>query len=225
MTINRQQAINIFFTRFSISNNDKPSYFKKYGTSYLYSPERLKHKFFVFENITVPSINTQIDDNYVWMILYGKELPKEYIERLHQVDIRNAQLIGVQNVNEMFEVADKTIARLAANHANYRTIRLDDDDALERDFLWRVNSYNLRDKEVLSFSHGRRFKIVNGYMQVLLKPYIVPNIALGLTMMNDRVYRYGNHYTINERCVTRYDKTPNMWLVCCSEFCDTERQC
>lgn len=219
------EKLNIFVTRFSISNDDNPSHWKKYGTSHLYSPERLKHKFFVFENVTVPSINMQMDDNYVWMILYGEQLPEEYIERLHQVAIRNVQLVSVQNANIMFERADEAVAPLIAEHANYTTIWLDDDDALERDFLWRLNSYHLRDKEVLSFSHGRRFRVVDSYIQVLLEPHVVPNIGLGMAMMNDRIYRYGNHYTISERCVVRYDETPNMWLVCCSDFCDSGRQC
>ena len=46
--------------------------------SYLFSKERLDYKFNSFEKITLPSIVSKTDDNYIWVIYTSEYLPIEY---------------------------------------------------------------------------------------------------------------------------------------------------
>jgi len=77
-----------FITRFSIFDFNKKVFrlttnlgIEEYK-SYLFSKERLDYKFDSFEKITLPSIVSQTDNNYIWEIYTSEYLPIEYKNRL-----------------------------------------------------------------------------------------------------------------------------------------------
>lgn len=49
------------------------------------------------------------------------------------------------------------------------------------------------------------------------------NIAVGLCAIGMNIYNCGNHTTINKRYNIIYNNQPDMYLLNCSEYCDSIR--
>ena len=106
---------------------------------------------------------------------------------------------------------------------NYATVRLDDDDILCRNFSKILNKYSDQSGKVISFPNGNEYLIKKGRKKIG-KKLNLKNLALGLSGININIYNCGDHSNINTRYKVIYDLTPKVYLLNCSNFCDTKRQ-
>lgn len=197
-------------------NDDANSYKKK-----LFSEERLSGKFNMFEKITLPSINNQTYKNYEWHIYTSPHLPDKYKKRLINIT-KNNNKIKIFYVNSMNEMKNKTDS-FFKNKENYATLRLDDDDGLNKNFLLNLLKYKDKNGNIISCPNGKKYKIDNNSNIILGENYYQKNIAIGLTAINKNIYDCGSHQDINKDHNVIYDNMVDAYLLGTGNSTDTNR--
>jgi len=153
------------------------------------------------------------------MIYTSDLLPSEYMEKLHTMikGYNNIKVITVKNFKEFFEKTS------SFNYEKpFATVRIDDDDALNRYFVEKLQKYSDKVGSIVSFPQGRLAKYVHGSL-VLGKRISEGNNAQGLSGIGMNIYNCGRHSDINERYNVIYDNSPDMFILLCSPFTDTKR--
>jgi len=213
----------IIQTRFSIYDPEYKGYVlttknKKSYKKLLFDPKRLNFKFNVFRKVTLPSILKQTNKNFIWYIYASKFLPNKYKKKLLLLTRRHKQ------IKCLFIKSFEEFAKIKYPESKYCTVRLDDDDGLNPKFFEYLNKYkDKKDGTIISSPYGRKFtvkknKIVHG------KKYYRKKIGLGLAAIGMSIYHCGHHYKLDQKYEVIYNKKPNMFSICCSEFCDTKRK-
>jgi len=212
-------------TRFSILDKDTRLFRLTRETrknnikSKLFNKERLDFKFDVFDKMTYPSIQSQTDQNFTWLIYTSKYLPETYKDRLERYREKNILILYVENFKDMFSDVKQRLKKVD----NYISLRLDDDDGLNPQFLETLNKYNTPGT-IVSFPKGLKFKYKNGNIIFNKRPVYEKRVAAGLAAINFNVYDAGPHTTVHERYPVIYDMLDKAYFICASEFCDTSRK-
>jgi len=198
----------------STRTSDQAAYAKLF-----YNKDRLEFKTNVFINVTFPSVIKQDNSNWEWHIYTSKYLPLIYLKRIQSACGKNINIhvIKVRNFQEFY----KKITDFPYD-ANYATVRLDDDDALYGGYVDQLNKYKNQKGKIISFPYGNEYCFVNGKKKIGNKCF-KPNIALGLAAINKIIYNCGDHSDISTRYDIIYNNTPDVYLLCCSPYCDTKR--
>lgn len=214
-----------FITRFSIldynckawvmTSMEKDNYSKT-----LFADDRLNAKFEAFEKMTLPSIVNQTNQNYEWLILTSNYLPQLYMNRLKK-DIEKYPQIKLFTVENMVEF--KKIVKEYPYQKLYATVRIDDDDGLNVNYVKLMQKYQYNDQCIITFPKGRAYKIIDKQIEVMNYEINSPMLALGLAAINMNIYLCGSHHNINQRYNVIYDKTPESYHIFLSPFCDTKR--
>ena len=189
--------------------------------SKLFSEERLSEKMKVFKNITYKSIINQINKNFTWLIVTSNELPGKYKSELYSIESENIKVYEVNKMSDFNKLIDSY-----EYESEYCTARLDDDDGLSLDFVEKLNQiYENSDKsEIVSFPNGNKITFKNDKIYLDNQKTHFKKIAIGLTKFNGNIYSCGNHTKVDEKYKVIYDNTENMYLVYCSDHCDTKRK-
>lgn len=182
----------------------------------LFAKDRMSFKFDVFENVTLPSLLKQQDRDFTWHILASDRLHVADRERLVSL-AEEFHWIDVRFVSSMAPLFHMEFGNDAIS------VRLDDDDYLEEGFISRLRAARQRPGTLLSFPWGRKYEWVDQSMRTADHGFYVPNNAQGLTAFGMNVFGCGRHTTVDDAFEVVYDYSPDMFYVCCSEFCDTNR--
>ncbi len=190
--------------------------FKEYKKQ-LFDSERLNTREKIFEEITVRSLKKMKipkDSKLSVIIITSSLLPKENMFNLKNItkDLENCHIIAVDsNDSNIGKITDREIRKILDNEkAIISTIRLDDDDALSKNYLNYLDKYMKENLKgfVVSFPNGWTGQLLNGKINSLDKIYL-PKIALGLAQINvfnktkydiektSNIYSYGNHTKID----------------------------
>lgn len=226
-------------TRFSIFDyNDKifkinyRAQSKEIYYNKLFKEERLTFKFKVFKNITLPSIINQTNKNYEWYIYSSYFMPEEYQKLLLEITKPFPQIkcVFTENFKEFYSLKDGPNLKCNKDHSmeQFCTVRLDDDDALCKNFVEILNtkySSNRFLNNIISFPYGIRYGLKQNKEMELISKMDRKNIGLGLTGIGFNIYNCGNHMKINKlNYKIIYDKTPDIYLCCASQWCDSKRK-
>jgi hypothetical protein len=185
----------------------------------LFNRNRLEHKFNTFQNITLRTIVEQSCNDWKWLIYTSDRMPDEYSKRLSFMvkEYANIVLIPVKDFNEFFE------KDLSYNYGDsFATVRIDDDDGLNKCFVKKLQQYSKNIGSIVSFTEGTLVKYAKGHM-VMGEKITAKNNALGLTGIGVKIYNCGRHSDIDARYNVIYDSTPDMFFLTCSRFTDTKR--
>lgn len=195
----------------------------------LFNDKRLKLRFELFKNLTLPSLAQQkliqerlegTDTHKLQVFLAtSQQLPEKYKQKLDELarEFRWLNICYLPSSGVGLEtVATDYIERLFSNIEKpilYSSIRLDDDDILSVDFLNRLETY------VTKENIGRAITFANGYYGVYsseknsftkTSDIFYPKLALGLAFVNKydkngysnkikTIYGAGNHSLIDRR--------------------------
>ena len=128
----------------------------------------------------------------------------------------------IDNFKEFYEF--KELSHLNYDTEKYCTVRLDDDDALCKNFIEILNKYKNKKGFIISFPNGIKFNYKNNKVN-LGKLMSKNDLALGLTGIGMNIYLCGDHSNLhktNKKFI--YDKKPDMYLCCSGKWCDTKRK-
>lgn len=109
---------------------------------FLYAPERLHRRFFLFESLTLPALRAQTDPNYIALFLVGEDMPSWAFDRLMAglVDLPSARIIAMPPHHNHAAIS-KALSQVNSDPKAYRaTVRLDDDDGLDVSFIERLRT-------------------------------------------------------------------------------------
>ena len=193
--------------------------------------ERLNNRFFLFENITLPSLTNQTKkDNVHVIIMITSDLPSPYLERLNQLIKPHKNYIHTEiikdnefrNTEFIRKYFDKDTEKVA-------TTRLDDDDALNPLFNEKISNYIEsidKDNYIISFRFGYWLNLDRLTQSVTYLKAKKRLIACGLTKVSnvditETVY-CGNHNSWRRRKFYIIDDdSSSMYLVANHRFNDS----
>lgn len=106
----------------------------------LYEDARLERRFHLFENLALPSLLAQSDQDFRMVFLVGQSLPSQWRDRLNDViaPLKGARVVALASLPHYMAVrrAFNFATPDAATHVT--GFRLDDDDALDIDHIARM---------------------------------------------------------------------------------------
>lgn len=108
--------------------------------AHLFSAERMELRFRLFEHLCLPSLLRQSDRQFDMVILTAERMPAPYLERLAGLlaPHDNMHLVPVGTDNH-YKLLQQGYNVVPADGASHRCLfRLDDDDALDRDYVARL---------------------------------------------------------------------------------------
>jgi hypothetical protein len=164
----------------------------------LYDETRMARRFFLFENLTLPSLLAQTDRNFRTVIMSSSVMPDRFKDRLSALASR---LPGAMVEFSEYQLGDKAFRRImaeSAGHLGRETsvhFRLDDDDALGVTYIERLREIS----RVLSPSTHITFPT-----GVLLFP-AGPNSPTGTSMVHQQLLTAQGLATVNGG---RFQKNP-----------------
>lgn len=134
--------------------------------NYLYNPERLEKRFHLFENLTLPSLTRQTDENFKLGILVASSFPEKPLLRLKSLvaGYKNFQIIQLPtmiHIRAIYQAYDLLTTDTKTTHI--ASFRLDDDDAVHKEIIACTREHaetmiqvgtNRVDPFVISFSRG-----------------------------------------------------------------------
>lgn len=185
----------------------------------LFDKVRLNTKFTLFDKLTYPSIRNQSYKSYTWLIYASPYLPNNYKQKLEKYQNSHIKVIYVKNFKEMNENIEGQI-----KHDDFSTIRLDDDDGLNPDFLEMLNKYKSEKGAIVSAPHGRWIRIQNGEFKIRGR-INSKHMAQGLAGIGFNIYTAGNHTRVHEKHRVIYDDLPEAFFRSCSQTSDTKSLC
>lgn len=214
-----------FITRFSICDPGfrgfriTADYDEKEYERQLFDKHRLNSKFDTFENITLPSIVSQSCDEWNWLIYTSDRMPDEYMKRLRTLTRRYKSIVVV-TVKDFAEFFNKTSTY---NYERpFATVRIDDDDGVNNRFVEKLQRYANNVGSIVCFTEGSLVRYAKGRV-VIGRKVSEKNNAQGLAGIGLDIYSTGGHSDIDTRYNVINDASPDMFVLTCSAFTDTNR--
>jgi len=191
------------FSWLGISDTGRELITKEDAQSILWDPIRMAVRFYLFEHVMLPSVRSQTDQNFRFVVLVSDDMPAQYIDRLEQLTApdRNIEILRSSSrdigpalrplMNSVIETNPKSVH-----------FRLDDDDALCSTYVEELRSimikHDLPVGSAISFPRGANCFLHNGQAKhcELYKSFI----AIGLAFVNGETYRR-NPFLVQHRKV------------------------
>lgn len=147
---------------------------------------RLDRRFLLFENITLPSLESQQLQNFLIYVIAPRLLPEDYKSRLQSLALKYNFLRIVYASERNFamkDVSDKVLSEINCDEA-FATFRLDDDDALKFDFTARLTRYIKARYQKMAVSLSSGYVVdVRSEDKVGIKPFLHTNASAGLAVI------------------------------------------
>ena len=210
-----QAAKVIGVMRFSVLT---PTYFSERFDSldkiadHIFNPERMALRFHIFESLVLPSLITQTDRDFDLVVLTAERMPAEYKDRLASLiaAVPNLHLreVGTDNHYQLLKDGYDSIPLDGASHR--LMFRLDDDDALDRNYVRRLKKVasvlkGMHRREVLhviSFNRGFYVRMQEGGNEVFDSCERAP-LSAGTALLASAKYPR-NPYRYNHRQLAQY---------------------
>ncbi|WP_334065354.1 glycosyltransferase [Alteromonas genovensis] len=183
---------------------------------------RLKARRALFEKVTLSSIDRQTEmSNVTVVLLTSDELPEVEIDAL-RVLTKSRPWLKIKELNEEEKNYERSIneeVKSLDSDLLYATVRLDDDDALAKDYFARLGMFldEANVNRLVSFGMGYAGLFSeqhNGFTD--FKRYYYPKIAIGLAKISKynkekdsfssgSIYADGKHTIVDQRSVLLLD--------------------
>lgn len=185
----------------------------------LFDEARLARRFAVFEAMTLPSLDAQDDRDFAVALVTSKLMPRPWLDRLKALAEPRDHLhvMPFDPTAEMRRFARRAVRRLRRRGDRLVTFRLDDDDALARDYVraLRRAATEAEPGAMLSAPEGLLLRAVGGGFQAI--PSVWPNIALGLAHVGtgderETIFSQGNHSRHDPASIGRIPSRAPSWI-------------
>ncbi len=208
----------------------------------LFTDQRLESRFTYFENICLPSLDAQIDKDFILVLRCSDQLPEKWTRRLlGLVSKRSYVYCAFLSVYENPRDFEKKliVEKLLPSDDDGEiviTARLDDDDGLANDYTAQLRNY-LHPKFVghgISFNNGYYLSCINkeGQKTFRLVEKRQANLAVGLAYVSNiiesghyifKLPKPAGHIKMDTVVPVITDSRSPMFLVNAHEFNDSGR--
>ncbi|MGB1235147.1 MAG: glycosyltransferase [Planktomarina sp.] len=194
----------------------------------LYDADRMEQRFYVFENITLPSLKAQLCTDFRMHILLSNTMPEVYKRRLHALvsNVPQIELVfsNAPTANDAFALlVQKNVADTSERTVHFR---MDDDDALSNQTIHQLKK-SIRyapDNALITTPRGMLLMKRNNEVHLMRK--FEQHIAIGWALVN-RPGQVRNPYQFRHR--NYYERVPSVtlphfssYIHSCYESCDTQ---
>ncbi|MDQ0478177.1 glycosyltransferase [Chryseobacterium sp. MDT2-18] len=114
----------------------------------VFEEEYFEYRFKIFKNVTLKSFQQQTDNNFALLVLHSINMPPHYKMRFLELEKTNLFLynIFVEDTAESFNDAiKKSIDYVSFQSEAAITFRIDNDDAVQHDFIQKLRSFTKKD--------------------------------------------------------------------------------
>lgn len=206
----------ILLIRFSsLSPTNLLSHFEstKQLAEYLYDENRMNYRFWLFENICLPSLLHQTCKDFHLAIVTSPELPEWCQTRLNKILEPLDHSIAFEPPFERGSTMRTVSERFDFANGQKITVRLDDDDALAIDWIERISRIANGCKTLLNESDQYAIFPSDGYIlnlnsmdRPIVHVHAKSPYGLGLALVtnensNQTAYSY-SHFKVPQRCPT-----------------------
>ncbi|TDE39124.1 glycosyltransferase [Antarcticimicrobium sediminis] len=108
--------------------------------AHLFAPERMALRFRLFEQLCLPALTGQTDPDFDMVVLTAETMPEQYLERLVDLiePLPNIHCLTVGTENH-YKLLQRGYNAVPKDDCTHRIMfRLDDDDALDKNFVKRT---------------------------------------------------------------------------------------
>ena len=161
----------------------------------LYNETRMARRFFLFENLTLPSLRAQTDQDFKIVIMTSDVMPDRFKDRLRAITAhdRNVTLDFSNHRNGVYAFRNHINASLEPAYSKAAVhFRLDDDDALANNYIARLRAvtYGLSVGTHITFPSGLTlFPREVGSSEGAILPHRQFLIGLGLAIICGATFR------------------------------------
>ena len=136
-----------------------------------YLEERVR----LFEKYTVPSMKSQTNSNFKWLVLFSDQTPQKYKDKMKLLRDQNAWFCPLYLKDEEAYEFDNYLEQILKQYEcdQYITTRIDNDDAVSIDFIEAIQNYivtNNIENTMLSFKYGYQFSENHSTLSLFLYP-------------------------------------------------------
>lgn len=130
----------------------------------IFNRERLLRRFQLFEDVCLPSLTNQSDQNFNMMLATSKELLDWAIDRLMDLvrDIPNIYVRAYRPMANIQRIFKRSVFEMLDPETHiYASFRLDDDDAVANDYIARLRTYMKSENvgKAVTFSKGHQLAL------------------------------------------------------------------
>lgn len=164
MKLQKSDLCHIILTRFNLPSGGRESKIR-------HSPNWLENRFELFERYCLPSVMQQSSSNFEWFIYFDIDTPEPFQTRAKKYQIQYQQItIFWGKKIPLADIQRQILDRVPAHKSYLLTSRLDNDDALNSDFIRELQA------DAAQLTHKSHAQVMN-----------YPN---GLILSGGRVYSH-----------------------------------
>ena len=110
----------------------------------VFEAEYFEYRFNIFKNVTLKSFQQQTDNNFVLLLLHSENMPSDYKDRFIELEKANSFLYNVF-IKDTYKAFDEAIKR-SVEYVSFEkdvvvTFRIDNDDAVQNDFIHKLSGF------------------------------------------------------------------------------------
>ena len=167
-----------------------------------------EYRFNIFKNITLKCFQNQTNMNFVLLLLHSENMPSEYQKRFNELEKENFFLYNVflkDNEESFDETLRNTIEYVSFEQKVALTFRVDNDDAVQNDFIQRLSCYLKEDFFNYSINMPNICIIQRiSDMSLMVEERYYPSNSIGIAYITNRekyktVMEFGNHDYLIEK--------------------------
>lgn len=173
----------------------------------VFEPNYFEYRYHIFKNITLKSLQKQTNQNFVLILLHSENMPSHFKERFLSLEKENNFLynVFVEDTQSSFDEALlNSLQYVEFQNSVVVTFRIDNDDAVQSDFIDILSQYLKKDFVGYSVSIPKQY-IVKRITEddYLLQENYYPANSIGLAFVTNKenyktVLELGQHHLINE---------------------------
>lgn len=176
-------------------------------------PVWLDSRFLLFEQFCYPSVRSQTNTNFTWLVLFDSKTPAGFrakMEQYFQSERFHAVYMDLLTPQTLLEaVADYFCNRARPDYLI--TSRLDNDDAICREYIgWTQSAFMCQQREFLNFADGCVLSSRKGYRRYYPEPN--PFISLVETFDQCQTVLHEDHSRLAEEETIRQLAHGPAWL-------------
>ena len=110
----------------------------------VFETEYFEYRFNIFKSVTLKSFQQQTNNNFVLLLLHSENMPSHYKDRFIELEKANSFLynIFVKDTHEAYNEAIRSSVEYVSFEKDIVvTFRIDNDDAVQNDFIQRLSDF------------------------------------------------------------------------------------